>query len=274
VPTTSRSAPSWETVYAERRAALLERLAATLRADERFAAAWLTGSFGRGGEDAYSDVDCTAVVLAGQADPLCVRPWRSAGRTTAERLLLLQALSPSPVVLTHDAHGNAPEGGTHTNALYADGTRLDLTLVPLDRARRPQETRLLFQRRPIPPEPPPTAESLAQRGHEAAQAAALFWIMAVATAKCRRRGWDVEVQALLTALRGHVERVRRLVAGEPPRFRRWAPTMTLTVTPAAQGAALRGLCDEMEHLRPAVRQLGVPLPEAPRAQVDWWLSDA
>jgi hypothetical protein len=140
--------PAWATDYARRRAALLARLGATLRADERFVAAWLTGSFGRGEEDACSDVDCTAVVAGGHADALLARPWRSAGRTTAERLALLRSLGRSAVVLAHDAHGNAPEGGTHTNALYADGTRLDLTLVPAGRAWRPEETRLLFERAP------------------------------------------------------------------------------------------------------------------------------
>lgn len=142
------------------------------------------------------------------------------------------------------------------------------------RAQRPHETRLLFQRVAIPLEPASAAEPLEQRRHEAAQAVALFWIMAIGTAKCRLRGRDVEVQALLTALRGHVERVRRLVAGEPPRFRRWAPTTALAVTPAAQVAALRTLCDEMEQLLPEVRRLGVHVPAAPRTQVAQWLTDA
>jgi hypothetical protein len=243
-----------------------------MRTDPRFVALWLTGSFGREEEDPYSDIDATAVVAPEHAASLCARPWRHAGQTTPERLALFAHLG--SVSVAHDAHGNAPEGGTHTNVLYGDGTRLDLNLVPLDQARRPRDTRLLFQRVPIPLEPPITPHPPEQRRHEAAQAVALFWIMAVGTAKARRRRRDVEVQALLTALRGHVERVRRLVAGKPPRFQRWASTMPLAVTPVAQATALRALCDEMEQLMSAVRRLGSQLPTAPRAQVELWLSDA
>ena len=38
----------WERTHAALRDALLRRTAATLEADERFVAAWLAGSFGRG----------------------------------------------------------------------------------------------------------------------------------------------------------------------------------------------------------------------------------
>jgi hypothetical protein len=100
---------------------------------------------------------------------------------------------------------------------------------------------------------------------------ALFWIMAMSTAKYRRRGWDVSVQAMLVALREHAETVRRLTAGEPPRFRRLAPAVPLAASPDAQAAAIRALCDEMETLRPAVARLGVEPPPAPRAQIERWL---
>ena len=42
--------------------ALLERLIAVLEGDERVESAWLSGSFGRGDGDAWSDIDITAVV--------------------------------------------------------------------------------------------------------------------------------------------------------------------------------------------------------------------
>ncbi len=273
MPASPRAAPSLETVHVRHRATLLRRLTAMIEADERFVAAWLTGSFGRGEADAYSDVDCTVVVAAAHAAALCARPWRSAGHTTPERLALLSALGASAVVLAHDAHVNAPAGGTHTNVLYADGTRLDLVLVPVDGAVRPHQSRLLFQRVPVPNEPPAAAESLEERQRAAGQTLALFWIMAVGAAKYRRRGWDVAVQSMLIALREHVERIRRLVAGAPPRFERIAPKMTLSATPAAQADALRALCDEMEHLMPEVRRLGGPVPLAPRTQVERWLAD-
>jgi len=43
--------------YTHTRDDLLERIVATLQADSRVVAAWLSGSFGRGVEDAWSDLD-------------------------------------------------------------------------------------------------------------------------------------------------------------------------------------------------------------------------
>jgi hypothetical protein len=263
-------AGSWAETHAALRAELLDRIVTTLQADERFVAAWLIGSFGRGEEDAYSDLDLVAVVDTPFADILCARPWRSAGRTTPERLMLIRQFG-APIIV-HEAHVNAPEGGTHTNVLYDTSARLDLNLVPLGRARRPMESRLLFEKVNITVEPPVMPETLEQRRESAAQAIALFWIMAEGTAKYRLRGWDVAVQAMLTALREHVERARRLIAGEPPRFRRYAPAMSLAATPAAQAAAVRALCDEMEALMPEVVRLGGEVPQGARAQVERWLA--
>src|SRR5688572_18948235 len=102
----------WASTHAALRAALLERMVAVLRTDERFVAAWLTGSLGRGEEDNYSDVDLVVVVAPPHGTALCARPWRSAGRTTPERLALIRKLGggAAPVVV-HDAHVNAPDGG-------------------------------------------------------------------------------------------------------------------------------------------------------------------
>jgi hypothetical protein len=266
----SAQSSSWAKTHAALRAELLDRIVETLRADERFVAAWLIGSFGRGEEDAYSDLDLVAVVNAPFVEMLCARPWRGAGRTTPERLKLIEQFG-TPVVV-HEAHVNAPEGGSHTNVLYETSARLDLNLVPFDRTRRPAASRLLFENVAIPVEPPPEAETLEQRRAMAEQQVALFWIMAEGAAKYRLRGWDVAVQAMLTALREHVERVRRLTAGDPPRFRRYAPAMTLAATPEAQADAVRALCDEMETLLPAVRQLGGEVPSGARVQVEQWLS--
>jgi hypothetical protein len=110
-----------------------------------------------------------------------------------------------------------------------------------------------------------------QRQERAGHIAALFWIMVLAAAKYRRRGWDVNVHLMLDALRRHVEEVRRLTAGQPPRFRRYTPSIPLATTPAAQTAAVRALCDEMAALAPGLARLGAPVPEPPWAAVDRWL---
>jgi len=265
-------AGGWASAHAALRDDLLRQTVAALAEDGRFVAAWLAGSFGRGEADAYSDLDLVAVVAAPHAGALCARPWPSAGRTTPERLALIRRLGGRRVpVVVHDAHANAPDGGSHTNIAFDDATHLDLTLVPLACARRPAESRVLFERSPVPVEAPPAPEPLGQRRETAAQRMALFWITAVSAAKYRRRGWDASVQSMLVALREHVETVRRLVAGEPPRFRRYGPASPPAATPDAQAAAVRALCDEMEALRAPLAGLGAEPPPAPRAQIERWL---
>jgi hypothetical protein len=261
----------WAVTHAALRDALLQRIEAVLGSDDRFAGAWLSGSFGRGEQDAYSDVDLVVAVASPHAETLCARPWNGAARTTPERLELIRRLG-TPVIV-HDAHRNAPEGGTHTNVAFEDGTHLDLNLIPVDLAERPPDARVLFEKRPIPSGPAPEAESLEYRREKAAQIVALFWIMTVTTAKYRRRGWDVNVHMMFDALRRQIEEVRRLMAGEPPRFRRYAPSILLAATPAAQVAALRALCDEMESLAPAVARFSGEVPPAPHTQLERWLTD-
>ena len=256
-------------MHSAQRDALLDHIVALLRADERFVAAWLTGSFGRGEEDAYSDLDFNAVVAAPHDQVLCTRPWQNAGRTTPERLALLRRFG-TPVVV-HEAHRNAPEGGTHTNVLYESGLELDLNLIPLDRAQRPALSRLLFDQASVPMEPHPPIETLEERRERIGQQIAIFWIMASVTAKYRLRGWDVSVHSMLDALHGQVATVRRLIDGTPPRFRRYAPDIPLATTSGTQAAAIRAVCAQMESLAPGVARLGVIVPDNPRTLVEQWL---
>ena len=76
------------TAYASARESLLAQVIESLSADDRFFAAWLTGSYGRGEADEVSDLDLTLVVADSVAETLCARPWQSAARTTDERLAL------------------------------------------------------------------------------------------------------------------------------------------------------------------------------------------
>jgi hypothetical protein len=102
---------------------------------------------------------------------------------------------------------------------------------------------------------------------------ALFWIMSLGTAKARVRGFDTPVHELLIALRGQVETVKRLVAGNSPRFRREGRLVPLAATLEAQADAVRRLGDEMEALIPAVRALGIEPPIPPRALIERWLAE-
>ena len=60
-------------VYKENRDTLLGTITDALTNDERFVAAWLTGSYARGEADAVSDIDLTVVVGDAFGESLCRR---------------------------------------------------------------------------------------------------------------------------------------------------------------------------------------------------------
>src|SRR5919202_1113812 len=98
---------AWVARQAEPRNASLRRLVEVLRADERFAAAWLIGGLARADQraDALSDLNVVAVVAPGYEATLCARPRMTAGHTTPDRLVLLRAVGEPTLI--HENHYNA-----------------------------------------------------------------------------------------------------------------------------------------------------------------------
>ena len=68
--------------------ALTTRLREVLAADERIESAWLSGSFGRGAGDAWSDIDVVTVV-AEEDRPHCVAEYAGARNPVGETVLLM-----------------------------------------------------------------------------------------------------------------------------------------------------------------------------------------
>ena len=132
----------------EMRDAALAGITLALKGDLRFDAAWLAGSFGRGEEDAYSDLDVWLAVDAAYAEELCRRPQPTNAGTTAARLRVVE--TPGIPVIIHEQHANAPSGGAFTAVIYATGLAVDWTFVPALGAARGASTRLLFDRVGIP----------------------------------------------------------------------------------------------------------------------------
>ena len=115
--------------YREQRDSFLTNLAETLSNDERFVAAWLTGSFGRKEEDTVSDLDLRLVVSDEHSPSLCARLEQVSAQTSPERYALFSQFG-SPALI-HENNNNAPEGGTFTFVLYADSAiMVDWTLIP------------------------------------------------------------------------------------------------------------------------------------------------
>lgn len=122
-------------VLEQRRDALFGRIREELEADERVVAAWLAGSFGRGTEDAWSDLDLHVVVrddaLAG---------WLGARARWLGRLGRPLMIMPS----------SASERGDWQGILFEGPVWLDLAVHPASTSERLRDTRLLFARADIP----------------------------------------------------------------------------------------------------------------------------
>jgi len=256
--------------FVTNRAALLAHITTTLQNDERFVAAWLTGSFGRGVQDDLSDLDVCVVVTDAASERLCARPWQNGARTCDERLALFRQFGEP--LLIYDAHENAPEDGVFTSVLYQESAlNVDWMLVPQATARRGQATLPLFDKIGIPMEEPPAPASIEERAENAALAAGFFWLMTPIAIKYLLRNKPVAFQDFLEGLHAAIEDMRGQIAGEPVPYQRgaYAP---LYLTQAERVAALRRLCADVLELMPAIAQMGGYVPANPMSVVDSWLA--
>lgn len=241
-------------IYQAERDQLLARIVATLSADERFAAAWLTGSFARNEADAFSDLDLTVVVTKPHTETLCARPWQKAAQTTPERLALFRQFGEPAII--HENNFNAPEGGTFTFVLYqTTALVVDWTLWPESKATRPHSSLLLFDKTGIPLAPPAEPENLEQRATSASEIVGFFWMRAAVTAKYLARHDDVFVITWLETLQELVKEVERRVNNTTWQYRRGSYTQ-LAATTTEQHQLLLTLCQQMENLLPQVSALG------------------
>jgi hypothetical protein len=244
--------------YVARRDTLLASIVETLSADERFVAGWLAGSFGRGEQDALSDLDLTLVVAEPYSSALCNRLWQVAGETTAERLALFSRFGKPAVI--HENNHNAPEGGTFTFVMYEpSAVMIDWILRPEGTAQRPADSRLLWDRVGIPLTQPPTPAAVEQRAREASEMVAFFWMMAAVTAKYIGRDDGLFVNTWLEELSRLGDEVERRVNGDSWQYRRGSAG-TLQPTHEAQLAALRVQCERILSLMPSVVALGGYVP--------------
>jgi hypothetical protein len=241
-----------------------------LSTDQRFVAAWLSGSFGRGEVDNLSDVDITVVVADGFAERLCCRPYQVSAETTPERLEILQSIGEPAIVLEN--HYNAPAGGAFTACVYASGVTVDWTFVPALNAVRSADTRLLFDTAGIPAAPPPAAITDAERTQRLSEQAAFFWMMIVPMSKARLRGDFVAFQQMLEMLYGVIADVERLLAREPWRYTRHSRA-PFAATAAGQQEAVRAICERMNALGPLIVAAGATVPDAPWDAVRPWVEE-
>jgi len=253
-------------IYIKNRNIFLQTLSEKLGADERFAAAWLTGSFSRQEQDTLSDIDLTLVVFDDQAQTLCARPEMVSAETSKERLDLF-SLFGKPAFI-HENNHNAPEGGTFTFTAYEQNAiMVDWVLRPLASAERPDGSLLLFEKVKIPVEAPAQPESQAQRAEQASEMMAFFWMMTAVTVKYISRGDDMFVNAWLEELTNMVSGVERRIQGQTWRYQRGSRAK-LCITADEQIQAIRQLCEKMEKLKAGLVGLGGYAAEAPLSTIE------
>lgn len=242
--------------YQQARQKRLDSIVEVIKKDERFIAAWLTGSLGRGGGDPISDLDLNIVVRSEDAATLCSQPWQSAGKTTPQREALFKQFG-TPTII-HDTHANAPPHGCFTLTFYAeDHQEVDWILLPQLHAKRPFDTLLLFEKEPIPVEEPPIATMVEIDPERLSEQVSYFWLMAAAGIKfiIREKTWRANEQIqimnmMLNIVKDTLEYEERPLTPLP-----------LMKTTAEQKATVRELCQHMQTLKEQILATNAKFPE-------------
>lgn len=256
--------------YARNREETLAHIVAFLSQDERFVAARLTGSLGRGDGDELSDIDLRVVVADAHAERLCAcAPQLSAGVASAERLALYEQFG-RPLVFC-EAPSFGPTGGCFNQTAYREtAVTVDWVLLPQKDAHLPRrECRVLFDKVGLPTEPPPAPEEMEERLSSAARDIHLFWMMTSISVKYLLRDimmGDRFIYGNAYLLQG----VKQRLAGETPHYQHI--TLPLATTRSEQAAQIRQQCTEMLVEMTKLAALGGQVPDDPMSIIETWLS--
>ncbi|MCP4418291.1 MAG: hypothetical protein GY805_16845 [Chloroflexi bacterium] len=258
--------------YAASRERLLAQIIATISDDDRFVAAWLTGSYSRSNQDALSDIDISIVVSDEYSGTLCHRPAQVSAQTTSERMDLFFQFG--EIAILHENNHNAPDGGTFTNVIYAQTALIiDWILIPQKTAQRPSPSHMLFDRVGIPEAPPAALETLEQRVEKVSEITAFFWMMMAMTVKYLFRQDTVFVVTWLEDLQKMLREIKRLVAGEPSQYK-GGSLLPLAPDCESQIEAIYHLAEEMVGLMPKIAALGCFVRPSPMPTLEILLNFA
>jgi predicted nucleotidyltransferase len=256
--------------YRQRREALITEVVKELSIDERFLAAWLTGSYARNDADQVSDLDLQVVIAAPYSEVLCARKEQVSHKTTEERLALFSRFGRPALI--HENNNNAPEGGTFTFVLYADSALMvDWTLLPQKNARRPFQSRLLFDKANIPISAPPEPEELEQRRKAVLEQWAFFWMMTAVTTKYIIWRDGVFVSEWLEHLHELIQEIERQLHGEPRKYIRGSLSQ-LQPTPEKQLESIRSLSRKMQTLASEIEHFSGTNPALPIKEIETLLA--
>ncbi|MGC4191077.1 MAG: nucleotidyltransferase domain-containing protein [Thermomicrobiales bacterium] len=249
--------------YQVHRDSLLARAVEALRSDQRVVAAWLSGSFGRGVDDAWSDFDLHVAV----ADVFYDEFWE-------QREQLYDRVG-SPILIQPEMPSNAQHGGRFQLVIYPGPVEFDWNIGPYSIARRPLETRMLFARQEIPLDVP-SSLSDDERREQAQSTIIFFWAMAPIAVKYAVRQQSRRASSQIDLLTGsfmHLWRLVQLADGPDPmapaqnrateeELDEVLPRLGAVITPDAALEVIRGLCAEVLALHPSLGEFGVSVPVA------------
>jgi predicted nucleotidyltransferase len=172
---------------AQHRDALIERTQEQLPRDERVVAAWLHGSLGRDSADDWSDIDLVVLI----EDKHVTEFW-------ADRQALFDAIA-QPVYQQRPIPGNSMiSGGNFQLVVFPGPVEIDWTIAPATGAVRPSDTRLLFERHPIPIIDRPAPERTESESQDRLE---FFWAMAPVAIKYAARDDMLQTAGMISVLR-------------------------------------------------------------------------
>ena len=256
--------------YQTRREFILAEIIEKLSTDERFVAAWLTGSLSRNEADSLSDVDLTLVVSERFSTSLCTRLEQVSAQTSPEHFALFSQFG-TPALL-HENNNNSPEGGTFTFVLYAESAvMIDWILVPQRVAIRPIQSRLLFEKAVLPIEQAPKPEDLDQSKKSVVEQWAFFWMMAAITIKYIQRSDGVFAAEWIENLHCLMYELERRLNREAWHYKRGSRS-NLQLTREKQLESIRDLCHRMQRLESRVTEFTGLKPATPSAEIEMFLT--
>lgn len=262
-PQVHRAIPSLRR-YARERDALLDRIVRALEADERVSSVWLSGSFGRGAADEWSDFDLH-VAVRDEEFPAFLN----------ERPALYRRVGTPLHVQPEKVPSNSMPGGHFQLVYYTGPVEVDWNIGPTSQARRPAASTLLVDRAGIPVLAPPPL-SPAERQAQAEYWLSFFWAMAPIAVKYAGRGESRQAASQIDLIETAFIALWRLVE-QPDGPTPWAPTtnrpldpdlearlprLGRTIDPPAALRVIRALCADVARLHPALAALGAAVPSA------------
>ena len=252
--------------YRQSREALLANIIHELASDNRFVAAWLTGSFSRNDEDSLSDIDLSLVVADPYSPGLCARLEQVSARTSPERYALFSQFGDPALI--HENNNNAPQGGTFTFVLYAESAAMvDWVLIPQAKAARPVSSRLLFEKYSVPMAPLPEPEELEQSKQTVAEMWAFFWMMAAITIKYATRDDGVFVTEWTEHLHNLVYEIERRLNRERWKYKRGSRSQ-FQAAHEKQLESIRTLCSRALAVKPKVSEFIGSDPVTPTSEIE------